>query len=210
MVHKTTVHKTSDPFWVDEKGNKVERKRVTPYEKLKERKTAQLFKEAEIINKRLTAFKSNVVEAANDLYEKYMEENNNSGKPKKGNFTVFNFDKSIKLEVSVNEPIKLDDLAVIACKDKLHEFLEKNVTSESEHIKTMVMGAFETSNGKLDTKKVLSLLSYKSRIKDDLFQEAMELLQKGITHPKSKKYFRIWALDEEGEYNNIDLNFSSI
>jgi len=200
----------SESYWTDEKGHKVEMKRITKYEKLKEISAAKIVKQALKAEEKLVQTKTAVIELCEKVYDKYMEENNNDGKERKGNFTWFNFDKSMKIEVSVNEPIKFDDLAIIACKDKLDEFLDNNISNENEIIKEMITDAFETSRGKLDTKKVMSLLSYKHRVKDSVFQEAMHLLEKGITRPKSKRYFRVSVINEEGGYDNIELNFSSI
>ena len=72
------------------------------------------------------------------------------------------------------------------------------------------MSAFETSRGKLDTKKVLSLKRHASRIKDKRYHEAMDLIDKAIRKPESKTYFRVWEKDENGQYKSVDLNFSSI
>lgn len=204
------IQKASQPYWTDEKGHRVETKRLTPVEKLQERSAGIILKNAIKINQEQSKFKSKLAEICDKVYEKYMQENNNSGKDRKGNFTWHNFDKTIKIEVAINEPIKFDDLAIIACKDKLDEFLDKNIDSKNDIIKEMITDAFETSKGKLDTKKVMSLLSYKHRVKDETFLEAMALLEKGITRPQSKKYFRVWQKDEDGQYQNVELNFSSI
>ena len=140
-----------------------------------------------------------------------MEENGGKKLGKgKGGFTWKNFDGSIKIESSVSESIKFDDLGIIACKEKLELFLNNNLESKDAFIKQMVLDAFETSRGKLDAKKVLSLLTYRSKIKAPLFQEALNLLEKAIRRPDSKMYFRVFVKDEAGEYKNIDLNISSI
>jgi hypothetical protein len=128
----------------------------------------------------------------------------------KGNYTWFNFDRSVKIEVSVNERIEFDDLTIKACKEKLDEFLSENVTSKHEMIKQIVTDAFSTTRGKLDAKKVMSLLRYKDKVKDALFLESMELLEKSIRRPDSKTYYRISERMEDGGYRVIDLNFSSI
>jgi hypothetical protein len=38
----------------------------------------------------------------------------------------------------------------------------------------------------------------------------MELLDQAVRRPESKRYFRIFEMDEDGKYHNVDLNFSSI
>ncbi|MCT4580812.1 MAG: DUF3164 family protein [Flavobacteriales bacterium] len=207
LVAKT--QKTSDKLWSDESGMQIPSSRTTKLERLMERKSGKLLKDALKVNAQLTTFKDQVQEVCREVYDLFMEEHNNK-KDRKGNFTWYNFDRSIKIQSRVNERIEFDDLNIIACKDKLDEFLDANVESKDDFIKQLVLDAFETSRGKLDAKKVMSLLRYKSKIKAPLFQEAMELLENSIRRPDSKTYFQIWAKDKSGEYQNVDLNFSSI
>ena len=56
----------------------------------------------------------------------------------------------------------------------------------------------------------MSLLKYRSKIDNPLFQEALKLLEQSIRHPDSKRYFQIYVRNSEGAYDNIDLNFSNI
>lgn len=203
------TQKTSNKIWSDESGMQIPSSRTTKLERLMERKSGKLLKEAVKVNKQLSVLKEQVQEVCQEVYDLFMEEHNNN-KDRKGNFTWYNFDRSIKIQSRVSERIEFDDLSIIACKDKLDDFLSANVESKDEFIKQLVLDAFETSRGKLDAKKVMSLLKYKSRIKTALFQEALELLESGIRRPDSKTYFQIWAKDSSGEYQNIDLNFSSI
>lgn len=208
---KTVVknQKSKDKIWIDEKGVGIPYSRTTKSERLMEKESAKLLKEAIGINAKLVNFKDVLREMCHEVYDVFMEENNNH-KKSKGNFTWYNFDRSIKIEVSINERIEFDDLNIQACKDKLNQFLSDNVESKNEFIKQLVLDAFETSRGKLDAKKVMSLLRYRNKIKAPIFHEALNLLQQSIRRPDSKAYFRIWAKNEEGKYQNIELNFSSI
>jgi hypothetical protein len=143
------------------------------------------------------------------VYETSLEEY--KVKPEqKGNFTWYNFDRTIKIEVSINDRIEFDDLQITACKQKLDEFLNEQLDSKTEFVREMVTDAFSTSRGKLDAKKVLSLMKYKSKIKHQLFQEALTLLTDSIRRPDSRTYFRIWEQQPDGRYELLDLNFSSI
>lgn len=201
--------KAKEAFWTDESGQKMPSKRLLPSEKLMERNAETIYKDSVKIHNALMNFKANMKQLCDQVYEAFMAEKDNT-KAGKGNFTWFNFDRSIKIEVSVNERIEFDDLTIKASKDKLDEFLNANLDAKQEFLKEMVTAAFSSTKGKLDTKKVMSLLKYKSRIPDPLFQDAMNLLEQSIRRPSSKVYFRIWERDEQGEYKNIDLNFSSV
>ena len=128
----------------------------------------------------------------------------------KGNFTWFNFDRSIRIEVSISDRIDFDDIAIEASKEKLDTFLSENLDSKTDFVKDLVIDAFSTTKGKIDAKKVMSLMKYRGKIKHPLFVEALDILASGIRTPESRTYFRIWKKEDDGKYSLIDLNFSSI
>ena len=203
------IQKINEKQWKDESGTTVPVEYISPGVRLKERNAGKLLKKAHKINKELKAFKQETEKLCKDVYEAMFAEFKVKADGK-GNFIWFNFDRSIKIEVSVNERIDFDDLTITACKQKLDEFLDENLDSKQEFVKQLVTDAFATSRGKLDAKKVMSLLKYRSKIASPLFQDALNLLEQSITRPGSKAYFRIWEKVKDGQYQQIDLNFSSL
>lgn len=205
-----TTQKSSDSEWIDESGTKIPYNRTTKAERLMERSSARILKDAISVNKKLTAFKDKVRDLSEEAFDAFMEEKTNS-KPTKGNFTWYNFNRSIKIEVNVNEPIQFDDLTIAAAKDKFDQFLDQNVESKNAFVKEMITDAFETQrSGKMDVKQVMGLGRYQSKINDPLFTEAVTLINEAVRRPKSKTYFRVWTRDSAGEYHNVELNLSSI
>lgn len=201
--------KVKDGKWIDESGTDVPVEYITTGMRLRERNAAQLLRGAKEVSRKLDEFKKLMEKLCGDVYRKAMEEY--KAKPDgKGNFTWFNFDRSIKIEVSISERIDFDDLAIKASKEKLDAFLSENIDSKMEFVKDLVIDAFSTSRGKIDSKKVMQLMKYRTKISHPLFQEAINILTDGIRKPGSKTYFRIWERDESNTYNLIDLNFSSI
>jgi hypothetical protein len=203
------IQKVKDGTWRDESGAEVPIEYVSAVSRLKERSAATLVREAKMISQRLAKFKKLVDKLSSDIFTMAMRDYEVKAKGK-GNFTWYNFDRSIKVEVSISERIEFDGLAIQASKEKLDAFLSENLDSKTEFLKQLVIDAFSTSGGKIDTKKVFQLMKYRSKIKDQLFQEAINILEAGITKPDSKTYFRIWERDKSGEYKLVDLNFSSI
>ncbi|MBD3748538.1 MAG: DUF3164 family protein [Sphingobacteriales bacterium] len=203
--------KSADGIWRDETGTAIPYNRTTKYERLAERKTAQLAKQAASINASLTAFKTAIKLEAEELYETFIEENNGKVPGKgKGNFICYNFDRTIKVEVSVSEPIKFDENFIVLAKAKIDEVVNDNLGDAKEWVREFVNDAFSSRNGGLDTKKVLSLRRYADKVNDARYNEAMSLIDKSIRKPESKEYFRVWVKDESGKYVDIQLNFSSI
>ena len=103
--------KIKDKKWIDESGTEVPVEYITPGLRMKERNASSLLKSAKDLNKRLTVFKKIVIKLSDDVYQKAMEEFKTKANGK-GNFTWFNFDRSIKIEVSISERTEFDDLAI--------------------------------------------------------------------------------------------------
>lgn len=197
--------------WIDESGVEIPANRVKPIERKRERYAEKLCKEAVKLNKSLSEFKTKGFELSQELYDEIMKKANvDRSKLRRGNFTWHNFDRSIKIEVSINDKETVDDTLIAACQAKLMMFIDKKMDTEDVFIRSIINDAFETSRGKLDVRKVKSLLKYRHRESDKLFQEALDLLEQAIRKPSCKKYLRIWVKNENGEYENIQLNFSAI
>jgi hypothetical protein len=204
------IQTTKKDKWTDETGREIPLNYITPSLRLKERSAATLLKKAQSVEAKLAALKADFEKQSGDVFEKVLEEIAARGGNVPKGFTFFNFDRSIKVERVVNERTDFDDIIISACKDKLDEFLNANLDSKTEFIKDLVTDAFSTSRGKLDAKKVLSLMKYKTKILDPLFQEALNLMSQAITRPGSKAYHKISLRDKNGEYKYVNLNFSSL
>jgi hypothetical protein len=204
------THTAKDEKWTDESGTSIPFNRITPTEKLFERSSAKLIKGALALNKQLADFKKMIKEASDEAFDSFMK-SKEIIKETKGNFTWFNFNRTIKIEVSNSEPIKFDDLTILVAKDYLDQFLNENIESKNEFVKDMIKDAFSTQrNGQLDVKQVLKITKYKLRVSNELFTKACDSIIEAIRRPSSKTYFRIWLKDENGKYVNIDLNISSL
>jgi hypothetical protein len=101
-------------------------------------------------------------------------------------------------------------LGIQSARQLLEEFLQENVQTQDDVIKQLILDAFSTRNGRLDTKKVLNLIRYRSKIKNDKFLRAIDLLEESIRKPSSKTYFRLYVKDEQGKWNAVELNFSAL
>lgn len=196
-------------LWIDETGMSIPFNRLSPSEKLKERLTGTLLSNALKINAGLLKFKEEMDTAVKAVTDALASEKK-LPKNWKGNFLIYNFDRSIKAEVNINETISFDDALIAAAREKLDSFITKNVQGTDEIVRALINSAFHNTKGGLDSKKVLSLMKYRNKIKDKTFQEALNMIEQSISRPSSKKYYRIWVKDEDGKYQNIDLNFSSL
>lgn len=202
--------KKNEKLWKDENGILIPASRINKAEKLREKTTAALLKKAQDLNERLTAFKEEIKESCDLMEEVSLEVLGVNSDNFKGNLTFFNFDRSIKIERSISEPMRFDDLTIAAAKQKLDEFLREAIESKFDFAKEMVMSAFETRNGKLDPKKITPLTRYETKVNHPLFTDACKLIQQAIRRPDSKTYYRIWVKEEGDKYEAVELNFSNI
>lgn len=200
--------KPADQKWKDADGLSIPYNRISPFERKSERDLFGLAKGALDLNTRLKAFKTKVKATVLELYDAFVAENN--GKSGKGNVTLYNFDRSIKVELDVQFSIKLDEKFIDLAKGELEDLVADGLSGAKEWIEPIVMDAFSTNGGKLDYKKILGMKKHAPRINDERFTKAMSFIDKGITRPSSKQYFRVYVLDEAGEYQSIKLNFSDV
>jgi hypothetical protein len=203
----------SKKVWKDETGLEIPGNRITKSEKLRESATEKLLKKAEKLNQLLALFKEEFIETSDEIYTTILEENGAKAADRKGNFIYYNFDRTVKVETDVQDKIEFDDAMIAVAKSHFDEFLSSNTNGIDAMIRELILDAFSSSRGKLDTKKVMSLVKYRSRIPADKypqFHAAIDAIEKGMSRPTSKRYFRILNRDSEGKYNAIDLNFSSI
>jgi len=204
------IYRPRDKQWIDERQMPVPVNRVTKAEKLAERKAGKIVKDALRLNKLLKEFKRYLKEASIEVYNAYLKENN--AKPKenyKGNYTWYNFDRSVKIEVNISEPIEFDDITIQLAKEKLMGYLDANVVAD-DFDKEWLKSAFQTRRGKLDTKKVLDTLHYASRSDKKELKEVAELINKSIRRKQTKSYYKVFIKNAEGGYDYIDLNLSSV
>lgn len=205
-------HTSKNQFWTDESGTQIPYNRTTPIERKKEKSAFGLMKKAQKANDILKEVKEAVSQATEDILNDERKANNVK-LDGKGNYTWYNFDRSIRIEVDVKEAIKFDDIKIASAKEKLMNLIRTNISGD-DFIISLVSDAFQTSRGKLDAKKILSLRKHSTRIKNETIKagwnEAMNLIDESISRPSSKSYHRISIKNEEGKYEMIDLNFATI
>jgi hypothetical protein len=206
------VTRQQGEFWTDEAGNKIPANRVTKLEKLREKSAFTLATKAGKLSDELASFKALVMETCDNVVKTIMEELKRQPS-KKGALTWYNFDQTIKVECDVNEAIRFDPIIIEAAKEKLLEVISANIQGD-DFIKEIVIDAFQTTSGKLDTRRVLGLRKHTSKIKTksirDEWESAMALIDKSITRPDSKTYYRVSLKDDQGEWQVISLDFSSV
>lgn len=192
--------------WIDVSGNEVPAQYVPKLDKERERITLKYLAKAKKLSEQLQALKDEMLADCDAIYDQMLKENNVPGNSK-GGYSVSTFDRSAKIEVSIQERIEFDDLVTVA-HEKIKQFLEEKTKGVDMDLQQLINQAFETRKGRMDVKRILGL--FRLQITHPLWIEAMELIKKSINRNNSKRYVRVWEKDGNGEYRNVELNFSSI
>lgn len=162
------------------------------------------------INAQLAAFKDMLLRAHTEVLDVFKMSEGVNVKETKGNKVWYNFDRSIMVECSVQERIEFDELLMTGAREKLNQYLASKLTSDEEFLVEMVTSAFETTNGKLDSKRIMHLLSYRRKVRAAMFQEALDMIEKAMQRTYSKTYFNVSLRKEDGSYEAVKLNLSQL
>lgn len=209
-VSAVKIHTKKSPLWVNAAGDAVPVKFVPETDKTREALAAGIYKEALKVESALAALHALMNTATKEVLELVKKEYELKKRNHKGNITWYNFDKSIKIEADLNDIVKWDDALMTEALTTLNEYLESSLTDTNVLIKSIVNEAFSNSKGMIDSRKVFQLLKYENKIKDRRFLKACELIKQAQDIDKTKLYMRVWEKMNDGQYRNINLNFSSI
>lgn len=204
---------SKDGIWINASQDKVPYKFVPAVDRKKEILSAKLLKAALAIEKQLAEFYAQLNEAFTEVADMLKDEYEikyNKKKKTKGSLTWYNFDRSIKIEADVNEIVKWDGALMTEAKKQLDDYITSSMSETNELISGLVTSAFSSSKGMIDTGKVFQILKSQDKIKNQKFQKACELIKKAQSIDRTKLYMRVWAKEADGQYRNINLNFSTL
>lgn len=200
--------------WTDASGNDVPQKFLLKSDKVKEAFAGKIYKQSLAIEAQLNAFHAMIREASETVLSivrnDYELKNGKAKKQTKGAFTWFNYDRSVKIEADVNDIVKWNSALLSEAHELLKEYITGEIGETNILIKGLVNEAFSTSRGEVDSRKIFQLLKYEDKIKNSKFLKACGLLKQAQAIDKTKMYMRVWAKQDDGQYRNINLNFSSL
>lgn len=201
--------------WSDESGNFVDKKRLFSHEVKAERSAVRIFNMALQVQEILSVLAEDADKSSEEIRLTHLKHKDpDLAKKEEGNprsFTFWSFNKDIKIEKVIIPLFGYEEEEVALCKKTFEEFLNEygeKEDKEAKVLKDLVMSAFTTKRGRFDSKKLDSLLSYKEKIKDEKFQEAVKILEGSRHEKKTKPYFNIYYKDDVGTYVQLNLRLS--
>ena len=207
---RNTIKKQKGTIWSDTQGNKIPLKYIDKGDKLSENHATVLYNEAKKISDALKSFKEKIGAKSDEVFNQKMADKKLTEiKDRKGNFTWSNFDGSIKIETSVSELFSFDDALMTGAKHCFDSFISDQVDDDNP-VGIMIREAFTATRKGYDAKKLMNLLKYREKVKNEHFTKALDLLKDAMKVTSTKRYHRVFIRDAEGKYKCVELNFSSI
>lgn len=126
----------------------------------------------------------------------------------KGNVTFSSFDGSQQIKIAVQDRLAFGPELQVA-KDMIDECLKDWSQGADEKILMLITDAFDVDKeGKLNTARILSLRQLD--IKDELWQQAMDALNKALVVSVSSTYINFREQDSNGKLVSIPLDIAGV
>ncbi len=201
---------SNEELWVDPQGNLVHVGNIRDTDKLEHELVYELIEKAKKIRDENEKFKHEVfgdIDAFIELCRERYKVNLMS-RTKKGNYALRSFDGKIK--ITITNPSKLElDHKVMMAKEKIDEFLLKELEGASAFLKNLVTNAFRVNEeGNLNVREVLKLKKIETQ--EPLWNEAMKIIDDSLRVVMSKTSVRFYERGGDNRYYLLDMDFSRI
>lgn len=175
------------------------------YIALKQDTLTNLCNQAIYLNNSMKEFKEKAFGDMGTLYA-LLQEYSDRHKDGKGNFKIEN--NHFKITYKKQGKPSFDERADQAEKH-IVEFLTTRYSGD-EDTKDLIMSLLERKKGELDIALIQKLYQMEDRFDNENWKRGIELLKESYTYSHSKDYIRFEQKDENGQWQNINLQFSSI
>lgn len=194
--------------YTDKDGNSIPSTYIHKTERDKDAAARRLTKAALKHSEALRAFKTELLRTCDELHQAALNEHQVKLRANsKGTYTISTIDKKMKVEVRVAEFAGFgDDISIAHALIK--EYLAEKTEGIDPEIAQFATSAFENTGGNIDVKRVLGLKRFK--VQHPKWRQAMEVIDRAYEIRNTKRYPRVWIMDEHGEYQIVKLDFASL
>lgn len=126
----------------------------------------------------------------------------------RGNLSLTSYDGKYKVLRAVSERLDFDE-RLQAAKELVDDCLREWSKDAGPELRTLVDSAFQVDKkGRINAKRILSLRSL--NIEHPTWKKAMEAISDAVTVVGSCTYYRVYERDDDGNYNQLVLDFSGV
>jgi len=199
--------KNEKGFWIDPKGGQVPVKYIDKQDKDRDRMVEKAIKKAMALSDIIASTKKELCGIIDD-YISEVSKTNGVSKDWKGNISMRDFSHQFEIQVKINETIKFNEQLQVA-KELIDECIREWSDGANDKLLVLIRDAFNTDKaGNIDSRRILSLRKHK--IKDDRWKAAMEKITAAMEVEGTKRYINFKKKNENGDWENVNLNFAAV
>lgn len=197
-----------DGYMQNAKGHLIPIDKVKEIDKLRDEVVIDIITTARALNEHMSRTKANIFANFNDFIAVSAQEYDTKLGGEKGNTTLLSYDGRYKVQMAVAENLVFDERLQVA-KSLIDECLNEWSEDSNDNIKAIIHQAFQVDKeGKISTHRVLGLRSI--NINDPKWLNAMDAISDATQVTSTKEYIRVYERDDNGKYQKISLDFSSV
>ncbi len=199
-------------YMEDHRGNLVPVEKIKQIDIIRDELVKSIVEKARLLSDAISEFKATSMGEVAAFVEQSALEYGVCYGGKKGNILLTSFDGKYKVQRSIGEYIVFDERLQVAKKlidECIREWIGNVDPSINANLIAVINQAFEVDKaGKISTDRILSLR--RLDIKDEKWRRAMTAISDSIQITGSKAYIRIYARKDDGSYDQIPLDISSV
>ncbi len=205
----TTTTTEQLTYMLDENGNQIRIENIKPIDLERDTLVKKLIDSGKQVSEALREYKSNAFADIAALIELSAEQYGAKVGGRKGNVTLYTFDKRYKVQRAMSENIVFDE-RLQAAKSLIDECLHEWTANANPNLQAIVNRAFEVDKeGNISTGRVLSLR--RLEITDARWVRAMQAISDSIQTIGSKAYVRLYErVGDTDEYVPIPLDVAGV
>ena len=196
-------------YMLDERGNQIRMENINAIDLERDALVKKLIADGKQVSQSLRDYKVNAFADIAALVQLSAEQYGAKVGGKKGNVTLFSFDKRYKVQRAMSENIVFDE-RLQAAKSLIDECLHEWTANANPNLQAIVNRAFEVDKeGNISTGRVLSLR--RLEIADTRWVQAMQAISDSIQTVGSKAYVRLYErVGDTDEYMPIPLDVAGV
>ncbi|WP_416305181.1 DUF3164 family protein [Neptunicella sp. SCSIO 80796] len=208
QLHTLLDNTAPKGFMFDAEGNLMRRDKIKPQDFDRDVIVKDLFRDALLVSDEMRRLANKLQTRIAEFVSHSLAEYSKNIGGKKGNVTLYSFDRSIKIERSRQDKIAFNE-RLLAAKQIIDSCIKRWSKGSNKNLQAIVQGAFKTDkSGRFSAAKVLSLRQHK--IDDSEWQSAMKALADAIEVDRTAEYFRVYYRIESGSYVQLPLDMANI
>jgi hypothetical protein len=190
------------------KEQKLQREKKA-YEEKRDKLIKRLVTQAIQLNIALAEFKDDCDQEMEQQHERLDEYGMIRGNSK-GGFSITDQEDQYRIIRSFDSKPRWDERAEKA-ENLLREFFETTIKKRDRKLAEMLLSYMTKDKaGNLRYSSVMNLIQHEDKYDDPRWKEGIRLLKESYNSSFSKFYYHIQTRDEQGEWQNIELNFSKV